>query len=252
LAELTLSERDVATVRALDVRLFGGFTARAADGCAIVLPRKAHALIARLALAPAHTLARESLVALLWGASPDEHARHSLRQTLHLLRGALGDDVLDAGRDTIALDVTRMTVDVLQFEHDASVDDTDAQRRAAALYRGDLLDGIRVDEPPFEEWLCGERERLRERLFEVLARLLAHEQRAGAFDAAIQSAVRLVSLDSLLEPVHRTLMRLYVASGRRASAMRQYRLCEDALSRELGIAPEPETTELYREIVTRR
>ncbi len=247
-----MSERCVDPAASFDVRLFGGFSARTADGAALALPRKAHALIARLALAPAHALARESLVAMLWGASPDEHARHSLRQTLHLVRGALGDDVLVAAGDALELDVTRMTIDVLGFERAAMEGDPAALRRAATLYRGDLLDGIRVDEPPFEEWLCGERERLRERLFEVLAKLLAHEQRGGATEAAIQVAVRLVSLDPLLEPVHRALMRLYVASGRRASAIRQYRICEATLQRELGLPPEEETAQLYREIVTRR
>src|SRR5262249_1652843 len=37
--------------------------------------------------------------------------------------------------------------------------------------------------------------------------------------------------------------------GRRGEALRQYRLCVDALQRELGVEPQAETRRLYQEIV---
>ena len=43
-------------------------------------------------------------------------------------------------------------------------------------------------------------------------------------------------------------MRLYVAQGRPASALKQYERCVRTLHQELGIEPEAETTELYAEI----
>src|SRR5262249_47587267 len=48
---------------------------------------------------------------------------------------------------------------------------------------------------------------------------------------------------------HRTLMRLYVKSGRRGAALRQYQQCVSTLQRELGTEPEPETKVLYGEIL---
>jgi DNA-binding SARP family transcriptional activator len=76
-----------------------------------------------------------------------------------------------------------------------------------------------------------ERERLRELAVEVLAGLLAAQRAAGAVDAALQTGLRLIALDPLQEPVHRTLMRLYAQLGRRGSALHQYQLCVGILQR---------------------
>ena len=61
------------------------------------------------------------------------------------------------------------------FERLAREGTPEALRQIAELYRGDLLEGLGVTRAPFEEWLVGERERLRELALEALARLLAHQ-----------------------------------------------------------------------------
>src|SRR5262249_61629602 len=127
-----------------------------------------------------------------------------------------------------------------------------APGRAAALYRGELLEGLALQEAPFEEWLLAERERLRELALEALAKLLRHRRAAGATEAAVQTALRLLVLDPLQEPVHRTLMRLYSQMGRRAAALRQYQICVAALQRELRTEPEDETRALYQQVLQRQ
>jgi DNA-binding SARP family transcriptional activator len=72
---------------------------------------------------------------------------------------------------------------------------------------------------------------------------------AGPAEAAIRTALRLLSLDPLREAVQRALMRLYVRQGRRTAALKQYQVCVAVLWRELGVEPEPETRELYRQIL---
>src|SRR5262249_29211896 len=124
--------------------------------------------------------------------------------------------------------------------------------QAVELYRGDLLDGLSLQEAPFEEWLMGERERLRELAIEAHAALLAAPRAAGTVQAALQTGLRLIALDPLQEPVHRTLMRLYAQLGRRGSALHQYQLCVGVLQRELGVEPEDETKRLYQEVLRRR
>src|SRR4030095_9567360 len=71
-------------------------------------------------------------------------------------------------------------------------------------------------------------------------------------EAAVQTGLRLLALDPLQDSVHRTLMRIYAQLGRRRVGVRQYQLCVDALKRELGVEPEPETRQLYQEILRRR
>src|SRR5262249_13606493 len=143
-------------------------------------------------------------------------------------------------------------VDVVLFERLTADDGPDALRRAAALYRGDLLEGISVDEPAFEEWLRAERERVRELALEALAKLLSHPARSNALDEAVLVGVRLLTRDPVRGPVHGTLMRLYGRRGRRGAALRQYQSCVEVLERELGLAPEPETKQLYRELLQTR
>jgi predicted ATPase len=154
---------------------------------------------------------------------------------------------------TIALRPTAVEVDVVAFEQRVAQGRPDALEQASALYVGDLLSGFSLNEPAFEEWLMAERERLRELALEALAKLLAHQQRApGSAETAVRTALQLIALDPLQEPVHRTLMRLYIHLGRRAAALRQYQLCVSVLQRELGVEPEAETRQLYQEILRRR
>src|SRR5262249_46053568 len=94
--------------------------------------------------------------------------------------------------------------------------------------------------------------RLREVALDALARLLAQHRDGGALEEAVQVALRLIALDPLQEPVHRTLMRLYTQLGRRGAALRQYQFCVAALQRELRAEPDDETRALYQQILQRR
>ena len=164
-------------------------------------------------------------------------ARTSLRQTLYALRRSLrraDGEPLRADGDTVSLDPGAVTVDVVEFEQRVAEGTPSALADAAALYQGELLEGLTVQEPPFEDWLLAQRERLHEVALGALARLLAHQRAAGSTEAAIQTALRLLTLDALQEPVHRALMQLYAETGRRSAALRQYQLCVTTLQRELN------------------
>jgi DNA-binding SARP family transcriptional activator len=235
------------------IDLLGGFAVRAPSGEACVLPtRKARALLAYLALPPGRFHSRDKLTALLWGDTAEAQARHSFRQALLTVRRGLGEGeppVLVTQGDAIALDPAAVTVDVAAFEAALAGGHREGLERAAALYKGDLLDGFGVDEAPFEEWRVVERERLHELALEGLARLLREHVRAEAIDPAIQTALRILALDPLQEAVHRTLMRLLLRQGRRAAALQQYQVCVGWLQRELGAEPEEETRQLYRDLL---
>jgi len=147
-------------VAALHINLLGGFEARLASGAALSLKgRKTQALLAYLALSPGQPRSREELVGLLWGDRGEEQARSSLRQSLSELRKALGDageTALIADRDTVSLAAEAVDVDVSAFERLIDDGTPTALEEAAELYRGDLLDGIGVHDPAFEDWLRGE------------------------------------------------------------------------------------------------
>ena len=243
-------------VRLLRLQLFGGFRARLEPGQSVRLPtRKAEALLAYLALPAGQPHPRDKLASLLWGELGDARARASLRQALFRLRraiGVAGTKCLRLDPNGLALDPASVTVDVAAFERAIRSGDHEGLTQAAELYEGDLLAGLAVAEPPFDEWLLSERERLRELALEGLARLLVHQRANGHTEAAIRTALKLAALDPLQEAVHRTLMRLYAALGRRGAALRQYQHCVAVLRRELGVEPEPETKELYQQVLRGR
>src|SRR5262249_30627077 len=133
--------------------------------------RKGQALLAYLARRPHEAHPRDKLATLLWGDMPQALARQSLRQTLCVLRATLPDaagSVIHAGSDDISVDPARLTIDVVDFERLADEGTGESLERAAALYRGEFLDGIAIDEPVFEDWLREERAQLQEAALSVL------------------------------------------------------------------------------------
>ncbi|HYB12525.1 MAG TPA: AAA family ATPase [Myxococcota bacterium] len=238
----------------LRITLLGGLTVtRSEPGPAVALrTRKTRALLGYLACPAGRAHPRDKLAALLWGDCTDRQAQTNLRQALYGLRKALAPvepQALRAVEDAVSLEPARVEVDALRFEHLVSEGTPAALAAAVALYQGELLEGLAIEAPAFEEWLLGERERLRERAIEAMARLLTHQRTAGAFEAAVQTGIRLLTVEPAQESVHRVVIRLQLRLGRRGAALRQYRTCIDTLQRELGIEPEAETKQLYQEIL---
>src|SRR3981189_1261680 len=235
-------------VASLRFKLLGSFEARRSSGQTVEISgKKSQALLAYLALHPGKSLPREKLVNLLWSDRADAQARGNLRQVLVTLRRDLeGIDPapLLFKRDTIAGDAAAMSTDVTEFEWLGGSSAPEHLRQAAQLYEGNLLDGLAIRDPAFEEWLSGEQGRLREVAIAVLDRLAALS--TGAEAVAI--AKRLLALDTLRETSHRALMHIHADRGQFDQAMRQYHACRDTLRRELGIEPSKQTTDLYREI----
>ena len=247
------SDCPVPDIVVLIINLFGGFEVRNhADRPIALHSKKAQALLAYLSAHPGQPQARDKLSALLWPDVDDTQARQSSRQTLLSLRRALDPvegKALRIEGDAVTLDARAVRVDVATFASLVARKTSEALEDAARLYRGDLLEGLAVAAEPFEEWLVAERERLRELAQKALAQLLAKQAAAASPDAAIRTALRLLRVDPLQEAAHRTLMRLYGRQGRRAAALKQYQSCVAVLAKELGVAPEPETRDLYREIL---
>jgi DNA-binding SARP family transcriptional activator/RecA/RadA recombinase len=234
----------------LNLRLLGGFEARIGK-TTLRLPKKAQALLAYLALTAGSTISRAKLAVLLWGDGDEDDARNNLRQVLFRVRRSLGraSRALAVEGEMVGLDPAMVDIDASRFRNLAAATGEASLQEAAELYSGDLLEGLDVGEPSFEDWLRSEREELRELSIDVHSRLLARQLQRKPIEAAIRTALRLLSLDPLQEAVHRALMRAYAGEGRRTAALRQYRLCVDALKRELQAEPEAETRRLYLEIL---
>jgi len=238
----------------LKLRLLGPFEARLGSGPPVTFStRRSQALLACLALRPGRAHSRESLTALLWGEADDAHARQSFRQALTDLRKSLKDAPgLLISRESVALREQDLDSDLAAFEGLLAQGTPEALEQAIELYRGELLDGFSLPEAAYEEWLRGERDRVRTLAMQGFAKLVDRQVEAAQDEKAIRTAMQLVEFEPFHEPAHRALMRLYHRQGHRAAALRQYQLCVQVLRRELGVEPEGETIALYQEIVARQ
>jgi DNA-binding SARP family transcriptional activator/TolB-like protein/Tfp pilus assembly protein PilF len=230
------------------LRLLGTF-ALTIDEREIVLPRKAQALMAWLALRHHEWQGRDAIAEVLWANRSADQIRQSLRQCLWIIRQNCDCDVLEARRGFLRLPASGIVIDALKFEALAAANG-DESGQGAKLYRGELLEGLPFIAPRFDEWLSAERAR-----FSGLAATIftsEAEKRAAArdFDSAIVAARRLLSLDDLNERSHRLLMSLLARAGHRSQALEQFDACVTTLRRELGIAPEAETVELASSITS--
>ena len=139
-------------------------------------------------------------------------ARTSLRQTLYALRKSLhhaDPSAPSGGRRDGRSGFERGDSGRARARAPGGPDDPVGARRGGHSLRGGFPRRPRGAGAPFEDWLLAHRERLREVAVNALSRLLAHQRAAGSHDSAVQTALRLLRLDPLQEPVHRALMQLY-------------------------------------------
>jgi len=235
------------------LRLLGDFQlSERASGEKVTLPgKRERVFLAYLALSPNGRQPRRKLVTLLWGEGADETSLENLRTSIFNLRKALGDAehriVASEDRD-IVLDTSTFEVDVLDLRRLAAAPGMAELQGAAQLYAGDFLEGLGIESEEFESWRREEATRCKGQVLVALTRLMDQLAGSGESERAIEEGLRILRLEPLHEAAVRSLMRLYAASGRRATAVELYRVLTEALRKELGAQPEPETRAVYAEI----
>jgi DNA-binding SARP family transcriptional activator len=211
-------------------------------------------------LAPAHRLAREQVLDLLWPEFEAEAASNNLHRTLHAARRILepGSPAAPASAylrleaNAVSLQAHGgLWVDVEAFQLACAVARETGQPAAYGaaleLYRGDLL-----PEDRYEDWAAPRREALRTRYVDLLLDLAHVQERRAEPWAAIRSLERLVATEPGHEEAQVGLMRLYALAGQRHRAVRQFQSLVDTLKRELDADPEPATRRLCEDILAGR
>jgi pimeloyl-ACP methyl ester carboxylesterase len=152
-------------------------------------------------------------------------------------------NLIEADRDCVTLSSTiEIRVDTAQFEIACGAGNFAEAMRLAA---NDFLAGFSISDcEAFDEWAYFRREGLRGRLVHVLERLISSSLAGGEAHAAIEPAIRLVSLDPFAEAAHRQLIRAHLMAGDVHTAERAYDSCAKLLADELGVSPAPETRAL--------
>jgi DNA-binding SARP family transcriptional activator len=151
--------------------------------------RKELVLLAYLARSPARGTSREELADLLWGATAESNARHSLRQALHRLRQVVGEG-LEVGPVEVRIVAGAIELDATLFDAEIAAGSWEA---AVSRWGGDFLPGLEdAGGEMYQAWLEAEREALRRRLRLALERLGAEAAARGAWNDAVRWAERCV------------------------------------------------------------
>ncbi|MBS9717555.1 hypothetical protein J4E70_11415 [Pseudohalocynthiibacter aestuariivivens] len=207
--------------------------------------QKTVALLAMIAAAANSGLRREQAAAMLWSRSPDAQARTNLRQALSVIRTATdGDEIIVSNGGMLALDRSVVALDI-----DALDDETMDPSDIISNFGGPFLDGISINEPPFEEWLATERalraRAVRDTLFDAGSAALA----SGDAQRALQAADRILFLDQYEEAGMALCLKAHAAKGERSRVQIKFDEFKRLMQNELGIEIGPELVALKTKLL---
>jgi DNA-binding SARP family transcriptional activator len=222
------------------LKLLDGFDLVCA-GRSVSVPLSAQRLLAFVALHN-RPLQRPYVAGSLWLDSPEERAYANLRSSLWRLHRC-GLPLVQSFGHRLSLD-EHVVVDLRRAEALAhrALDGTSAEALdvEVSAFSGDLLPDW------YEDWLVLERERYRQLRLRALDTLCERLAQAGRPDAALEAGLAAVAAEPLRESSHRAVVRVHLADGNVAEAIRQYRLCRRLLHEHLGLEPSDQMAELLR------
>jgi DNA-binding SARP family transcriptional activator len=211
--------------------------------------RRARDLLRILVVRRGRPVPRGELCELLWPDADPARTGHRLSVLLSIVRGVLDPDraraadhylVTDAA--AIALDVTHVRVDVLDFLAAVAHGRRLLERGATGEARTVLAAAVRdypadvFEDEPYDAWAEPLREQARAAHLAAL-RLLAEAHGTGT--AAVDCLLRLLAVDPYDEAAHRALVRTLAAAGQHGEARRAFARYRAAM-REIGVrAPDP-------------
>ncbi len=221
---------------------------------------KVRALLAYLAVEAGRPHRRDALIELFWPEQPDSVARKSLNQALYTLRKAVGDrrgeetPFILADNTAVRLNPSaNVWIDVVEFEAQIkgieSLREEEGAETAVALYHGDFLKGLSInDSPDFDNWLAVTRERFHRQATELLDGITQIAMQRGEWQKALAYARQQVTVEPWDEEAHRQVMLILARMGDYNGAIAQYDACRTVLAVELAIEPMPKTEALYERI----
>ena len=234
------------------VLLFGPVDITGSDEARrLIRQPKAFFLLAYLLVArPRGLQSRDRLIAMFWPDQDEARARGSLRATLHVLREALGADVIVREGDThVGVDHRLISSDAGDFD---SAIMAGHLARALELYRGRLLEQFFGESAAADHWLDQEREHYRAAAADAAWTMASRYETDHNLTHATKWARRAAQLSGPDERRIRKVMTMLDSAGDRAGAIAIYEDFTRYLASELEVEPSDETRALADTIRKRK
>lgn len=207
---------------------------------------------AYLVAAAGQPVERDQLAEVLWNGEPPTAWSNGLNALLSKIRGLVAPHfTLDTASGCVQLMLPPGTwVDLFAAEqavHEAesAARSSDPQSAwgpanvAAVIGRRPLLPGHQGS------WVESRRRQHRDVLIRALDCLAGLSFDNGELALALRTAMELCELEPFRESSYRRVMRVHLATGNRAQALRVFDRCRRLLGQELGVAPDAQTQQLY-------
>ena len=248
----------------IQIRMFGKFE-MAIDGRSVHCFRchKAQELFCFLILFYDRPHNREQLAELFYGEHCTADSKKYLRKILWQLQSELElildpncSHLIQVDQDWLRFNGNgNVWIDVLEFEHlmmqisgrqGEEFDEQSFQlaQKVEGLYIGDLLGGW------YQDWCIFERERLKDVYIALVDKLIAYCETQSNYECGVQYGRKLLAMDRAHESTYQRMIRLFLNSGDRTSALRVFNACQSALRNEFNIEPGKTTMDLYQLIKT--
>lgn len=209
------------------------------DGQPVFLPySKINALLYYVLVSK--VVSREELAGLLWPDEMDETARRNLRNAIYQAKKALGTNLILSPKKSLLMlnENLDLTLDVDQF--------LQAPQENLRLYTGEFLQGFFLKgAETYEYWIVKMRNYFKEKFFSECYQKVADDLDARRYDSVETHIRYLMELDEYDERAFRLLLRFYQETGRNGKVIESYYEFAKLLRRELGVAPDQTTKEIY-------
>ncbi len=114
---------------------------------------------------------------------------------------------------------------------------------AHACYRGEFMTGA------YEDWVDDRRGFYTEQFARVTSALAKLELAEKRLPSARKYAEETLTVDPYREDIHRLIMKILAAQGKRPALQKHFDSLEELLKNDLGIKPAPETQRVFRELM---
>ena len=191
---------------------------------------------------------RERLADLLWDSEDTSASLRNLRVLLTRIRPHLPNLVIT--RASVQYDpAPDEAIDYLNLTGKFSAKSTNILLEDLRLYRGELLEGLYLEDAPrFMEWLTIQREKIRRFVLDAHHRLCQSLAEGHRWQEGGEVAAHWLSIDPLDEEAIRWQMQFMGANGQASAALKAYEAYKATLQINLGIEPEEITQTLASEL----